>query len=312
MPSSQDQAKTSLFDLLGQRYPYILLLIASLCFSVNIVLGRGLHELVPPFALTFWRWLLVALILLPFCAGNLWRKRQIIIQHRWLLLGLGAGSVTCYNGLFYVGLHLSSAVNGALVASTMPLVIAFLAWLVYRQVPGVAQRRGIWLSLIGIVIIFAKGDLALLTQFQFSGGDLWILAATFSWSAYSVALRKVPAELGGLTLVNLTAITGVITLLPLFIWELGTDATIIINTSSVSGIVVLALFPGILAYLTYAKAVATVGPVHAGVFLNTSPLFAITAAVLFLGEQIYQYHLVGGAVIALGLVLVSKPAASTR
>ena len=308
MPSPTENPQQSLFDRLGQNYPYLLLLIASLCFSVNIVLGRGLHELVPPFALTFWRWLLVALVLLPFCAGNLWQNRCTIIQHRWLLLGLGAGSVTCYNGLFYVGLHLSSAVNGALVASTMPLVIAFLAWLVYRQVPGVGQRRGIWLSLIGILIIFAKGDLTLLTQLQFSGGDLWILAATFSWSAYSVALRKVPPELGGLILVNITSITGVVTLLPLYVWELSTGANFIINTSSVSGIVLLALFPGILAYLTYAKAVASVGPVRAGVFLNTSPLFAITAAVLFLGEKIHDYHLIGGAVIALGLVLVSRPA----
>ncbi len=311
MPSPKNIPDTTLFDRLGKQYPYALLLIASLCFSGNIVLGRGLHELVPPFTLTFWRWLLVALILLPFCSANLWRQRRVIFQHRWLLIGLGAGSVTCYNGFFYVGLHLSSAVNGALVASTMPLVIAFLSWLVFRQVPGVAQRRGILLSLIGVLIIFAKGDFDLLTQLSFSGGDLWILAATFSWSGYSVALRKVPPQLGGLTLVAITSITGVLTLLPLFIWELNSGATMTVNASSLGGIFFLALFPGIIAYLTYAKAVASVGPVHAGVFLNTSPLFAITAAVLFLGEQIHSYHLIGGTVIALGLILVSRSAATS-
>ena len=311
MPTPENTLDTSLFDRFGKRYPYVLLLIASLCFSGNIVLGRGLHELVPPFSLTFWRWLLVALILLPFCGANLWRQRQVIFQHRWLLIGLGAGSVTCYNGFFYVGLHLSSAVNGALVASTMPLVIAFLAWLVFRQIPGVAQRRGILLSLIGVLIIFAKGDIGLLTQLSFSGGDLWILAATFSWSGYSVALRKVPPQLGGLTLVAITSITGVLTLLPLFVWELNSGATMVVNASSLGGIFFLALFPGIIAYLTYAKAVASVGPVHAGVFLNTSPLFAITAAVLFLGEQIHGYHLIGGTVIALGLILVSRPATTS-
>ncbi|MEL0081496.1 MAG: DMT family transporter [Gammaproteobacteria bacterium] len=311
MSSNQSDARESSFRRLGHRYPYFMLLVASLCFSGNIVVGRGMHELVPPFALTFWRWLLVALILLPLCLQTLRRERHLIVANRWLLIGLGAGSVTFYNGLFYLGLNYSTAINGALVTSTMPLLIAFLAWLFFRQVPGRNQLVGILLSFLGIAVVIARGDLTVLGQLQFGQGDLWILAAALAWSGYSVALRLVPVELGGLTLVAITSITGVITLLPIFLWEFSTGAVPLINLASLSGIGFLALFPGVIAYLTYASAVASVGPVRAGVFLNFSPIFAIVAAVLFLDEQLFGYHIVGGAIIALGLLLVSWHRKST-
>jgi len=306
MLPTQPGTTGSLLERLGDRHPYALLLIASLCFSGNIVVGRGLHQLVPPFALTFWRWLLVALILLPICAATLVRERRLIVEHRWLMLGLGFASVTCYNGFFYLGLNYSTAINGAMVTSTMPLLIAFLAWLVYRQVPGRIQSIGILLSFAGILVVIAKGDLAILAHFQFGRGDLWILAAAFAWAGYSVALRAVPPQLGGLTLVAITSVSGVITLLPVFLWELSTGAVPILNVASLGGIAFLALFPGVLAYLTFARGVASVGPVRAGVFLNSSPLFAIIAAMLFLNERVYGYHLIGGAIIAVGLLLVSR------
>ncbi len=306
MPPDQTAVSTSLLQRFGERHPYLLLLIASLCFSGNIVVGRGLHELVPPFALTFWRWLLVAVILLPLCASRLKREKQLLVRHRWLLFGLGAGSVTCYNGFFYLGLKHSTAINGAMVTSTIPLLVAFLAWLVFRQVPGRIQGIGILLSFVGILVVIAKGDLVLLSQFQFGHGDLWILLAAFAWAGYSVALRFVPPELRGLTLVAITSVTGVVTLLPIFLWEFSTGAVPTINAASLSGIGFLALFPGIIAYLAFAGAVANVGPVRSGAFLNSSPLFAIAAAVLFLDEKIHDYHLIGGVIIAAGLVLVSR------
>ncbi|RLA16531.1 MAG: EamA/RhaT family transporter [Gammaproteobacteria bacterium] len=306
MLSNKLDSQVSLLDRLGDRYPYVLLLITCLCFSGNIVVGRGLHELVPPFALTFWRWLLVALILLPVCWPTLRRERRLIGEHRWLLLGLGFGSVTCYNGFFYLGLNYSTAINGAMVTSIMPLLIAFMAWLVFAQVPGRLQGMGILLSFVGILVVIAKGDLAVLMQFQFGRGDLWILVATFAWACYSIALRFVPPQLGGLTLVAITSVSGVVTLLPVFLWELSTGAVPVLNANSYGGIVFLALFPGVIAYLTFARGVASVGPVRAGVFLNSTPLFAIAAAVLFLDERIYEYHLIGGAIIAAGLFLVSR------
>lgn len=295
-----------------EAHPYVALIGAALCFAGNIIVGRALEGMVPPFALTFWRWLLVIVLLLPLTWGTLWRYRALIRKHWLVLTVLGTGSVTLYNGLFYLGVHQSSAINGALVTSSIPLLIALSAFLITRDRLTSRQAIAIGLSFIGIVAIIARGNPAALLNVRFAAGDLWILAASLCWAVYSVLLRFSPRELSGLPFVCISSIAGVITLLPVYFWELGSGAVMIVSPGSIGGIVFLAIFPALLAYLLYSKAVLVVGPNRAGLFLHLSPVFAIAAAILFLGEVLQNFHLFGVAMIALGLYLnsVTKPSSA--
>lgn len=286
-----------------ESHPYVALVGAALCFAGNIIVGRALEGMVPPFALTFWRWLLVVAILLPLTWNTLWRHRALIRRHWVLLTTLGTGSVTLYNGLFYLGVQQSSAINGALLTSSIPLLIALCAFVITRERLANRQAAAIGLSLIGIVAIIARGDPAVLLNIHFGGGDLWILAASLCWAVYSVLLRFSPRELSGLPFVCISSIAGVITILPVYFWELSTGAAVVVGAASVGGIVFLAIFPALLAYWLYSKAVPVVGPNRAGLFLHLSPVFAIAAAILFLDEFLRGYHLFGVSVIALGLYL---------
>ena len=53
----------------------------------------------------------------------------------------------------------------------------------------------------------------------------------------------------------------------------------------------------------YTQAVLALGPTRAGIFLNLTPVFAIAAAILLLGEALQGYHLLGVAMIAFGIAL---------
>ena len=57
MSRAKDQFKAGL--------PYILLVIAPLTWAGNIVLARGVAEIIPPASLAFWRWAIAFIILLP-------------------------------------------------------------------------------------------------------------------------------------------------------------------------------------------------------------------------------------------------------
>ena len=46
--------------------PYVLLTLAPFFWSCNVIVGRGLSQDVPAFAMTFYRWLFAMLILAPF------------------------------------------------------------------------------------------------------------------------------------------------------------------------------------------------------------------------------------------------------
>lgn len=286
--------------------PYLTALGAAACFSGNIVVGRAMQGVIPPFALSFWRWATVVLVLLPFTAAALWRQRAVIRRHWPVLLALGCGSVTLYNGFFYVGVQHSSAVNGALITSSMPLLIALCAWLFGREAIGPSQWAAIALSLLGILAILARGDPAAVLGVRFHGADLWLLAASLCWALYSVLLRRSPAELHGLPFLCLTSGAGVITTTPAYAWELASGATMRVDATSLGAIVFLALVPALSAYFLYARAVLALGPTRTGIFLNLSPVFAIAAAVIFLHETLHGYHLFGVAMIASALILNAR------
>ncbi len=287
-------------------HPYLAALGAAACFSGNIVVGRAMQGLIPPFALTFWRWLLVVAILLPITAPTLWRRRALICRHWPILAALGFGSVTLYNGFFYLGVQQSSAINGALITSSIPLLIALCAWLIAGDPLSLRQASAIGLSLLGVLVILARGDPGAVLGIELGTGDLWILAACLCWGLYSVLLRYSPPELNGLPFLFLTSLAGVLTALPVYAWERSTGAAITAGATGAGAIVFLALVPALGAYSLYAKAVLALGPTRAGIFLNLSPVFAIAAAILLLGEALQGYHLFGVTMIALALGLNAR------
>lgn len=287
-------------------HPYLTALGAAACFSGNIVVGRAMQGVIPPFALTFWRWSTVVLILLPFTAAALWRQRAVIRGHWPVLVALGCGSVTLYNGFFYLGVQHSSAINGALITSSMPLLIALCAWLFAREAITAGQWAAIGVSVFGILAILAQGDPAAVLAVRFRAADLWLLAASLCWALYSVLLRRSPAELNGLPFLCLTSVAGVVTTAPLYFWERAAGAAMVVTPASLGAIAFLALVPALSAYFLYARAVLALGPTRTGIFLNLSPVFAIAAAILLLGEQLHGYHLLGVAMIALALLLNSR------
>ena len=97
-----------------------LLVIPPLLWAGNAVVGRLVHELIPPITLNFIRWVLAFAILLPFAYGVL-RKNSPLWPHwrRYALLGLlGIG---LYNALQYMALQTSTPINVTLVGSSMPV-----------------------------------------------------------------------------------------------------------------------------------------------------------------------------------------------
>src|SRR5688572_21347637 len=123
--------------------PYLLLALAAFFWSTNMVVGRGAHELIPPIAFNFWRWLLALLILLPLTWRDLLRHRALILRH-WRILGaLALTGITVFHSLIYQGLSRSPAINGLLLFATSPLFFVLLAWLLDGERVRPAQGLGI-------------------------------------------------------------------------------------------------------------------------------------------------------------------------
>lgn len=290
--------------------PYLLLILATLFWSGNAVLARALHPLLPPVTMAFWRWTLAALLLLPFVLRPMYRQRALLRANWARLALLGALGVTSYNTFLYSALQTTTATNGVLINSVTPLLIAFSGWLLFNIELGRKQQVGIALSLIGMTAIVSRGDAAVLTQLDFNRGDFLLMGGALSWALYTVFLRWRPVGIGAAAFLGATVMMGALLLLPLYLVEAASGRVPVWNAASIAGMAYFVVFPSVLAYLFWNRAVQQVGANRAALFLYLIPVFGVALAVSFLGERLHLFHLTGAALIFAGIYLATaRPAA---
>ena len=240
--------------------------------------GAGAEQTIPPIALSFWRWTLALLILLPLALPRLQGHWGLVRGH-WLILSLLAVlGVTNFNTFVYLGLQTTTATNAVLLVSTTPVLIVTLSFLLLGQRVTPRQAGGILLSLAGVAVIVARGDAQAIAALRLNAGDLWVLVAVASWALYSVCLRWRPPGLDPLAFLTLTIVIGLLPLLPLYLWELGRGLGFEINAVTLGAIGYVALFPSVLAYVLWNRAVAQLGANRTGQLLHLMPAFGAMLA----------------------------------
>ncbi len=263
-----------------------LLTVPPLLWAGNAVVGRLVNGLVPPITLNFLRWALAFLLLLPFAAQVL-RPGSALWTHwrRYTLLGLlGVG---CYNALQYLALTTSTPLNVTLVAASVPVWMLALGALFFGQRVSGRQVVGALMSIVGVLIVLGRGDLALLAQVRLVPGDVYILLATLAWAWYSWLLTRpgdapeLRSDWAAFLMAQMVPGVAWSALFAAAEWSTGPHH-ITWGWPLVRALAYVATCPAILAYRAWGIGVQRVGPSIAGFFSNLTPLFAavLSAALL--------------------------------
>jgi drug/metabolite transporter (DMT)-like permease len=283
--------------------PYLLLMLAVLFWSGNWVAGRVLAGLVPPAALTFWRWAIALALLAPFVGPRLWVARALLAE-RWkaiVVIGLLGGGL--HNVLQYWGMQHTTATNGAILNSLTPVFIILLGAAFLRAPFPRAAAAGALVALAGALAIVTRLDWQALAALRFNPGDLLVVASLVMLAGYTLALRWRPAGLDALSFLACFALVAEVPVGVLYLFE---KQEIILNTTSVLGMAYVAIFPALLAYYFWSLGVAAVGAARAGVFLYLTPVFGSLMGVTLLGEHFGVHHAVGMALIIAGVTIASR------
>ncbi|MEO8248061.1 MAG: DMT family transporter [Burkholderiales bacterium] len=287
-----------------------LLIVPPLLWAGNAVVGRMVHELVPPMTLNLLRWALAFLLLLPLAARVLRANGPVWpYWRRFALLGLlGVGS---YNSLQYLALTTSTPINVTLVAAGTPVWMMAIGWLWFGQKLSARQLAGAALSIAGVLFVLCRGDPIRLLAVRLLPGDLFMLLATMVWALYSWLLTrpKVPEEVradwAGFLIAQM--LFGVVWsgLFTTFEWGL-TDARITWGWPLAAALLYVAVGPSIIAYRCWDVGVHSVGPTIAAFFSNLTPLFAAVLSAALLGEVPRLYHAIAFVLIVSGIVVSSR------
>ncbi|WP_428633265.1 DMT family transporter [Sedimenticola sp.] len=296
-----DQGKT----LRWFERPAVLLVLTTLFWGGNAVVGKFALHYMSGIELSFWRWVLAFFILLPFAWRACLRDLAYYRRHLWLLLFLALLSVSLYNSLQYLALQWTSAINVGVVSATMPLEVFLLTWLLGQERANWLQKMGLLLALLGVCWVVSRGEWQVLAGLQLNPGDLLMLTAVFGFAIYSVLMRKLPPQLDKLGLLLLLIFIGVLGILPFYLWDIHGRETFSLNGDTALILGYVAIFPSLLSYYFWNKAVLLGGANQAGLYTNLISVFASLLAVIFLGEAFRSYHVIGMTTIFFAILLAT-------
>jgi len=286
--------------------PYMALTVTMMCWGGNWVVGRAIRGDMRPAALNFWRWTVALAILAPVALPGLRGKGRVLRRHWRLIVGLGGSGVVAFQLLAYLGLQSTTTVNAVVMNSAAPVFIILCCWAIDRDRASPRQIAGMAISFLGIVTIMEEGNLAALADFKVRIGDVLILSAMPFWGLYAVLLKRRPRELDPPALLFSVAVAGVLMLAPLYAVETAfiraPDATL----ASVEAVLYVGIFASVVGFFCWNYGASVVGPNRAGFMLHLLPGFGTLFAILFLGESLRLYHVIGIGTIIAGVLLATS------
>ncbi|CDG84273.1 DMT family transporter [Janthinobacterium agaricidamnosum] len=279
---------------------YIFPVVAVLIWAINTIVNKMAVGIIEPAAIAFYRWLLAGCLLAAIFGKSAWQQRTVIRVYLPKLFVLGMLGMVMYQCLAYIAAQTTSATNMGILVSLMPLLAVGLSVILLGEAATQGAVFGGMLSLLGLAYLLSHGHPATLLSHGMAAGDGLMLLACLSYAAYGVLLKrwKIPLNNWHSLLIQVWSAVPV-----LFIYYMSQSAPPL-----TAGGLPLVLFAGIpasfIAPFLWMHGVGKLGPSKTTTLMNLLPVFTVIIAVLFLGEPLHAYHLIGGGVTLLGVVLV--------
>ncbi|MFJ8260534.1 DMT family transporter [Rummeliibacillus sp. NPDC094406] len=287
--------------------PVVLLLIATILWGGNFVIGRAVANELPPFTLAFLRWCVAFIVLLPITYTALKRDWPQIKKHWIIVLILGFTGVASFNTLVYIALHYTTSINASLMNMVTPVIIYILSFIFLKEKLNRNQMIGTAISFIGVMTIISNGSLKTLQHFTFNKGDLIVIFAVVLWSIYSLLIKQYAKELPGQSTFLVSIAVGIIMLLPFYVHEsFSTSMLIHWSVTSIFAILYTGILASIVAFIAWNTGVVRWGANRAGIYLNFIPVFASVFAVIFIGEKIISSQVIIGLFVVVGVYWTSR------
>ncbi|MBS9439256.1 DMT family transporter [Photorhabdus noenieputensis] len=277
-------------------------LLAVLIWSINAVVSKASATVIDPAAISFYRWFLAFLTLTPFVVLPVIRQWKTIRQHWWKLLILSSLGMVLYQSLAYYAAHSVSATFMGILNSLIPLLTVVISTFILRVIPTVGIVLGTVLSLFGLVWLVSSGDPISLLQHGLGRGELMMLIASISYALYGVLTKRWSIPLPNWQSLYVQITFGVLLLLPNFL--LAKDVQL--NTNNISLVLFAGIPASILAPYLWIQGVIKLGANTAAIFMNLAPVFTTIIAILVLHEEMHSYHLIGGGITLLGVMLAQQ------
>jgi len=259
--------------------------------------ARIIVQAAPPLTSLSFRFLVSGLIAI----GIAWFLGQSarLTRSQWIAtLIFGVCQNALYLGLNFVAMQWIEAGLASIIASSMPLMVAFLSWSILRE-------KTPWPAVLGLAAGFL--GVALIMSARLSGGadPIGLMLCVIGALALSIATLMVRgASSGGnlMMIVGLQMLVGAATLLgPALLLE---TPDVTWSWALVLAFLYTTLVPGLVATWVWFRLVQRIGSTRAATYHFLNPFFGVAIAALILSEAMTLRDFAGVAIITAGILMV--------
>ena len=269
----------------------------ALMWSSAFTSARIIVACAPPLYSLSARFVISGLIgvIIALMLGQSWR----LSRKQWISVAVfGVCQNALYLGLNFVAMQTVEASLAAIIASTMPLIVACAGWIIFRERLSTLGICGLIAGLIGVALIMGSRIRADVDLF---GIALCVVGAA-SLAAATLSMRGVSSSGNFLMIVGLQMLVGSLTLwVPAMMLE---TPTIVWTNSFVYAFIYTTLVPGLLATLVWFILVDRIGAVRASTYHFLNPFFGVAIAAAILHEGLSSLDILGVAIVAGGILAV--------
>ena len=158
------------------------------------------------------------------------------------------------------------------------------------------------LSLCGLVWLVSQGSPSALFSQGLGQGEAMMLVASAAYALYGVLTKRWSIQLSSWDSLYVQVFFGVIMLFPNFL--LAEDVSL--NSQNIGLVVFAGIAASIIAPAMWIQGVMRLGANTTSIFMNLAPVFTAIIAIFALGEELKSYHLIGGGVVLLGVMLAQQ------
>ena len=214
---------------------------------------------------------------------------------------LGVTGFALYNFALNIGEQTVTAGAAALIVGIVPLLTALLAAVFLREGVRAQLVLGLLISFGGSALIALGGSGGV----RFESGALFLLVAAVSLASYFVLQKPLLSELRSLELTAYAVWAGTLLMLP---GSLGTAGQLLTAPIEATlSMVYLGVFPGALAYVTWAYALAHRPAAQLAQYLYGAPVVSVVLGFVLISETVPLLALAGGALTLAGVVVGQWP-----
>lgn len=294
----------------GQTVSFVALFVAIFIWGFAYVVTKSGLSSVPPMLFALLRYAVASVLLVPLALarGGLSRLPKPVPWKTLLFMSLSG--VTVYYILFNLALAYTTASQTALIQSSFPAVVAFMAvvWLHEH----VSRRRvvGIVLAVVGVVLIVANTTADASARDPLLGNAL-AFASVLVWGVYTILAKRM-SKADPIAVTATISFIGTILLIPAVLLE---GANVSLSSIPMSGwlpILYLGALASATSYLLYTRALRDIDASLVGTYVNLSPVIGVVAGVVVLGESVTAAAVIGGILVLAGVWISSARAAAAR